>query len=84
MIDPKNGFIFLDKIKETKTVGEIDLISIFDEEDRYSKATVVYCDSDTPLKPGDVVLYDKNNGHTHQYEDKLLLVLHTRDVVGLI
>ena len=81
-IEPKNGHVFIRPIKETKEVGGIELISKIDEQDRYSKAEVVFAEE--PLKPSDIILYDKSNGHGFQFNDELLTVLHIRDVVGLI
>ena len=85
MIQAMNNHVFVEPIKETKQVGGLDLISKYDEEDRYCKATVIYVDDTLPLSSGNVILYDKNNGHDFQDDDgKLLRVLHARDVVGCV
>ena len=77
-----NGFVFIRPIKETKEVGGIDMITKIDEQDRYSKAEVVF--TTDPLKCSDIILYDKANGNGYQHNDELLTVLHVTDVIGVI
>ena len=81
-IKPLNGHIFIRPIKETKQVGGIDLISSVDEQDRYSKAEVVFAES--IVSEGDIILYDKSNGHGYQHEQELLTVLHVGNIVGVL
>lgn len=83
-IVPMNGHIFVKHISETKKVGELDLISQIDDQDRYSKAEVIYAEEFGPLKVGAVVLYDKSNGHDFQDEDDMLKVLHLSNIVGVL
>lgn len=79
-----NYHIFVRYLKETKKIGGIDLITKIDEEDRYYKAEVVFSDESTPLKPGMKILFDKMNGHQYQHGDEMLVVLHAKDVVGIL
>ena len=79
-----NGWVFIRPIAETKQTGGLDLIAKFDEQDRYSKAEVVFAQEGSPLKCCDIILYDKHNGHGYQYESELLTVLATVDVVGVL
>ena len=81
-VRPLNGYLFIRPIKETKTTGGLELISKLDEQDRYSKAEVVFCGE--VLNEGDIILYDKNNGHGFQINDELLTVLRLGDVVGVL
>lgn len=83
-ITPMNGHIFVRHIKETKKVGGLDLIGKIDDEDRYSKAEVVYAEEHGPLSIGSIVLFDKNNGHDFQDEDEMLRVLHLGNIVGVL
>ena len=80
-IEQKNGHVFVRPLKETKKTGGLELISKLDEQDRYSKAEVVFCEE--VLNEGDIILYDKNNGHGFQINDELLTVLRLGDVVGV-
>lgn len=82
-VEPMNGFVFVQPIRETKKAGGLDLISKYDEVDRYSKAEVVFVDKDLPLKCCDIIMYDKSNGHGFQFNKDLLTVLHIRDIVGV-
>ena len=84
MIKAMNGNLFIKEVKETKKVGGLDLISKIDEQDRYKKAEVVYACETTPLSPGDIVLYDGNNGFQYQHDTELLRVLHILDIVGVL
>lgn len=84
MIEPQNGYIFIKPVKETKQVGGIDMISMYDEEDRYRKGLVVYACSSTPIKPEHIVLYDFSNGFGFQDGDDLLTVLRAGDVVAIL
>lgn len=79
-----NGFVFVRPIKETKKAGGLELIAKLDEQDRFSKAEVVFAEVDGPLAEGDIVLYDKNNGHGFQFNEELLTVLNLHNIVGVI
>lgn len=83
MIEPLNNHVFVKPIKETKKVGMVDMITKYDEQDRYNKAEVVVSDPNVPLECCDIILYDKHNGHEFQSDDSgMLTVLHARDVVA--
>ena len=81
-VTPFNGNIFVLPIRETKQTGGLDLISRLDEEDRYVTGEVIYACELTPLTSGDIVLYDKSNGHGYQDDDSLLTVLHISNITG--
>lgn len=83
-IKPLNGNIFLLPIKETKQVGGIDLTAKLDEDDRYRKGEVIYSCDTTPVVPGDILLYDKNNGFGFQHGDHFYTVLHIGNIKGII
>ena len=80
-VKPHNGYIFVRPIKETKTTGGLELISKIDEQDRYSKAEVVFAE-DT-VQPGETILYDRSNGFGFQINDELLTVLHLGNIIGV-
>lgn len=81
-VEPMNGHIFIRPIQETKKSGGLELISNLDEQDRYSKAEIVFAGD--VLNEGDIVLYDKSNGHGFQINNELLTVLHISSVVGVL
>ena len=83
-VEPMNGNVFIRPIAETKKTGGLELISSIDEQDRYSKAEVVFTEAGGPLKCCDIILYDKSNGHGFQINDELLTVLHVSNVVGVL
>ena len=83
-IEPMNGWIFIRPIAETKSTGGLELIAKYDEQDRYSKAEVVFAQEDSPLKCCDIILHDKSNGHGFQHEGEMLTVLRLGDVVGVL
>lgn len=83
-VEPMNGFLFVRPIRETKETGGLELISKIDEQDRFAKGEVVFADANGPLKPGVVVLYDKNNGHGFQINNELLTVLNDFHIVGVL
>lgn len=84
MINPLNSHLFVKPVKETKKVGGVDLITQYDEQDRYHKAVVKYADETLPLEVEDIILYDKHNGHEFQSDDGMLTVLHARDIIAKI
>ena len=77
-----NGHLFIRPIADTKEVGGLEMITKIDEQNRYSKAEVVFATD--PLKCCDIILYDKANGHGYQHEDELLTVLHVSNVIGVL
>ena len=78
-----NYFVVIEKIKEApKTVGGLELTETQNSDVRYLKRKVISAgDQVTMLKEGDVVYYDKHNGHGIQWKDKLYHVLKLGDIV---
>jgi co-chaperonin GroES (HSP10) len=78
-----NYFLVLDKIKEEpKTVGGIELLEKYDQDTRYNKAKVLSVgDKIDVINKGDIVWYDKHNGHGIQFDDKLYYVVNLGDIV---
>ena len=78
-----NYFVVIEKIKEApKTVGGLELTEIQNSDVRYLKGKVISAgDQVTMLKEGDVVYYDKHNGHGIQWKDELYHVLKLGDIV---
>jgi co-chaperonin GroES (HSP10) len=78
-----NYFVVIEKIKEApKTVGGLELTETQNSDVRYLKGKVISVgDQVTMLKEGDVVYYDKHNGHGIQWKDKLYHVLKLGDIV---
>jgi co-chaperonin GroES (HSP10) len=78
-----NYFLVLDKIKEEpKTVGGIELLEKYDQDTRYNKAKVLSVgDKIDVINEGDIVWYDKHNGHGIQFDDKLYYVVNLGDIV---
>lgn len=83
VVNPMNGNVFIRPLKETKQTGGLDLISKYDEQDRYSKGEVVFSDSKLPIECCDILMYDKNNGHGFQINGELLTVLHISNIIGV-
>lgn len=84
VIEGLNGHIYVTPIKETKQIGGLDLISKFDQDDRYGQAEVVYTDPKSPIEEGMIVVYDKSNSNFHQFGDEKLLVLQINTLQGII
>ena len=78
-----NYFVVIEKIKEApKTVGGLELTETQNSDVRYLKGKVISVgDQVTMLKGGDVVYYDKHNGHGIQWKDQLYHVLKLGDIV---
>jgi co-chaperonin GroES (HSP10) len=78
-----NYFVVIEKIKEApKTVGGLELTETQNSDVRYLKGKVISAGDQVPmLKEGDVVYYDKHNGHGVQWRDKLYHVLKLGDIV---
>jgi co-chaperonin GroES (HSP10) len=78
-----NYFVVIEKIKEApKTVGGLELTETQNSDVRYLKGKVISAGDQVPmLKAGDVVYYDKHNGHGIQWKDKLYHVLKLGDIV---
>jgi len=78
-----NYFVVIEKIKEApKTVGGLELTETQNSDVRYLKGKVISVgDQVTMLKEGDVVYYDKHNGHGIQWKDELYHVLKLGDIV---
>lgn len=78
-----NYFVVIEKIKEApKTVGGLELTETQNSDVRYLKGRVISAgDQVTMLKEGNVVYYDKHNGHGIQWKDKLYHELKLGDIV---
>ena len=78
-----NYFVVIEKIKEApKTIGGLELTETQNSDVRYLKGKVISVgDQVTMLKEGDVVYYDKHNGHGIQWKDELYHVLKLGDIV---
>ena len=82
-----NYFVVIEKIKEApKTVGGLELTETQNSDVRYLKGKVISVGDQvkglsTTLKEGDVVYYDKHNGHGIQWKDQLYHVLKLGDIV---
>ena len=78
-----NYFVVIEKIKEApKTVGGLELTENQNSDVRYLKGKVISAgDQVTMLKEGDVVYYDKHNGHGIQWKDELYHALKLGDIV---
>jgi co-chaperonin GroES (HSP10) len=78
-----NYFVVVEKIKEApKKVGGLELTESQNSDVRYLKAKVISTGNLVEvLKEGDVVYYDKHNGHGIQWKDKLYHVLKLADIV---
>ena len=78
-----NYFVVIEKIKEApKTVGGLELTENQNSDVRYLKGKVISAgDQVTMLKEGDVVYYDKHNGHGIQWKNELYHVLKLGDIV---
>ena len=78
-----NYFVVIEKIKEApKTVGGLELTETQNSDVRYLKGKVISVgDQVTMLKEGDVVYYDKHNGHGIQWKNELYHVLKLGDIV---
>ena len=78
-----NYFVVIEKIKEApKTVGGLELTELQNSDVRYLKGKVISVGNLVEvLKKGDVVYYDKHNGHGIQWKDKLYHVLKLGDIV---
>ena len=78
-----NYYVVVEKIKEEpKKVGGLELTESQNSDVRYLKAKVISTGNLVEvLKEGDVVYYDKHNGHGIQWKDKLYHVLKLADIV---
>ena len=78
-----NYFVIIEKIKEApKTVGGLELTESQNSDVRYLKGKVISVGNLVEvLKEGDVVYYDKHNGHGIQWKDNLYHVLKLGDIV---
>lgn len=78
-----NYFVVIEKIKEApKTVGGLELTESQNSDVRYLKGKVISAGNLVEsLKKGDIVYYDKHNGHGIQCKDKLYHVLKLGDIV---
>jgi len=78
-----NDYVILDQIKEeVKKVGGLVLTDETDEDNRYKRASVISVGEQVEIiKKGDVIYYDRHAGHGIGYNDKLYLVIRSRDIV---
>lgn len=78
-----NYFVVIEKIKEApKTVGGLELTELQNSDVRYLKGKVISAGNLVEsLKKGDIVYYDKHNGHGIEWKDKLYHVLKLGDIV---
>ena len=78
-----NYFVVIEKIKEApKTVGGLELTESQNSDVRYLKGKVISAGNLVEsLKKGDIVYYDKHNGHGIEWKDKLYHVLKIGDIV---
>lgn len=78
-----NYFVVIEKIKEApKTVGGLELTESQNSDVRYLKGKVISAGNLVEsLKKGDIVYYDKHNGHGIEWKDKLYHVLKLGDIV---
>ena len=77
-----NYYIVVKNIKEPKKVGGLLITEDLDEDNRYSKAKVISVGNLVEgIKEKDIIYYDKQAGHSIQYEDILYYVIKIGDVV---
>tara|TARA_R100000152_G_C6766437_1_gene191437 strand:- start:542 stop:799 length:258 start_codon:yes stop_codon:yes gene_type:complete len=78
-----NDYVILDQIKEeAKKVGGLMLTDETDEDNRYKRANVISVGEQVEIiKKGDIIYYDRHAGHGIGYNDKLYLVIRSRDIV---
>jgi len=78
-----NYFVVIEKIKEApKTVGGLELTESQNSDVRYLKGKVISVGNLVEsLKEGDIVYYDKHNGHGIEWKNKLYHVLKLGDIV---
>ncbi len=78
-----NYFVVIEKIKEApKTVGGLELTESQNSDVRYLKGKVISAGNLVEsLENGDIVYYDKHNGHGIEWKDKLYHVLKLGDIV---
>jgi len=78
-----NYYVVVEKIKEEpKKVGGLELTEAQNSDVRYLKAKVVSRGNLVEaINDGDIVYYDKHNGHGIQWKDKLYHVLKLADIV---
>lgn len=78
-----NYFVVIEKIKEApKTVGGLELTESQNSDVRYLKGKVISAGNLVEsLKKGDIVYYDKHNGHGIEWKDNLYHVLKLGDIV---
>jgi co-chaperonin GroES (HSP10) len=78
-----NYYVVVEKIKEEpKKVGGLELTEAQNSDVRYLKAKVISAGNLVEaIGEGDIVYYDKHNGHGIQWKDKLYHVLKLADIV---
>ena len=78
-----NYYIIIDKIKEApKKVGGLELTEKQNKDIRYVKGRVISVGNLVEgIKPDQIVRYDKHAGHGIEYNDKLLFVIKSSDIV---
>jgi len=79
-----NYYLIVEGIKqERKVVGGLELIDNHDEDNRYSKGTVISTGNLVEgIKDGDTVYYDRHAGHNIDLNDKVrYFVLKAGDIV---
>ena len=78
-----NHYLVIEPIKgETKKVGGLILTDEVNEDNRYKKAKIISAGNLVEgIKEGDVVYYDKHDGHGIQHNDKFYGVIKQMDVV---
>ena len=78
-----NYYLVVENIKEKpKQIAGLDIMDNVDEDNRYSKAKVVSVGNLVEgIKEKDIIYYDKQAGHSIQYEDILYYVIKIGDVV---
>ena len=78
-----NYYVVVEKIKEEpKNVGGLELTEAQNSDVRYLKAKVISAGNLVEaISEGDIVYYDKHNGHGIQWKDELYHVLKLADIV---
>lgn len=78
-----NYNIVIEKIKEKPSqLAGLEIIEKLDTDNRYSKARVISTGHKIDcLQDGDIIYYDKNNGHGITWDDKMYHVISIGNVV---
>ena len=77
-------YVILNKVKDTQSIGGIEMVSALDDQNRYIKGVVFSASKDVPLKEGDKIYYDKQNSFGIMIDNSLHQVVLMNNIIGKV